>query len=311
MAHMTTPKPNVTILTNIYNEQWLLPFWIEHHAPLCSRCIIFDYGCTDNSLNIIRSQAPASWEVRKSRNGQFDAAAIDTEFMDAERQLRRDGDKSFFIVLNTTEFLVTEHERLRERTDAPTTAAAATTTTTTEGDPSTGGAGPPADAAAAPRVCLDIPCYVALHSARNNPTSLRQLWEELSSVVPPPNNRYSRYLHNHDNGQYHVGRHFSRHPTTPFLGAYIVWLGFYPWNDQQLGRKLQIQQRMPDSDKRVGNGFQHLWSAQRMEQEWLAFRSRAHALSAHMRGLLCSEECKTEEPPALEPAEPEEEHLAA
>jgi len=91
---------SLTILAHIYNESYLLPWWLAHHTAIADHGIIFDYASTDDSVAICRALAP-TWDIGPSRNHDFDAIEVDREMMDAERQV--DGWK---IVLNVTEFLV-------------------------------------------------------------------------------------------------------------------------------------------------------------------------------------------------------------
>ena len=45
--------------------------------------------------------------------------------------------------------------------------------------------------------------------------------------------------------------------------AHIIWLGYYPYNDKLLKRKLQIQQNIPQIDKDRGFGFHHLFDREK------------------------------------------------
>ncbi|CAN0205342.1 unnamed protein product, partial [Phaeothamnion confervicola] len=94
--------PRVTLLTNVFNESWLLPFWLLHHKDMFDHAIIIDYHSTDDSMDIVRQICP-TWEIRTTRNKFFDAKLIDLEFMTIERDL-----EGYCIILNTTEFLVSE-----------------------------------------------------------------------------------------------------------------------------------------------------------------------------------------------------------
>ena len=51
----------------------LLPYWIRHHASMFDMAILIDYNSTDQSLEIIRREAPKTWKVVSSRNANFDA----------------------------------------------------------------------------------------------------------------------------------------------------------------------------------------------------------------------------------------------
>lgn len=80
-----------------------------------------------------------------------------------------------------------------------------------------------------------------------------------------------RYLHNYPTGQYHVGRHISNNPTTGPLNTRLLWYAFAPWTKEFIDRKLQIKNKIPQSDKDKGFGFQHLWTVEQMEQERLRY----------------------------------------
>ena len=91
-----------TLLTNVFNEEYLLPFWLHHHKKMFDELIVIDYNSTDKSLEICKSIWP-DCKIMKTRNAFFDAHKIDVEFMDIEN-----GIKGIKIVLNTTEFLFCE-----------------------------------------------------------------------------------------------------------------------------------------------------------------------------------------------------------
>lgn len=51
---MTTALTKVILLSNIYNEEYLLPFWCTHHKSMFDHAVIVDYGSTDKSIDIIK-----------------------------------------------------------------------------------------------------------------------------------------------------------------------------------------------------------------------------------------------------------------
>jgi hypothetical protein len=67
-------------------------------------------------------------------------------------------------------------------------------------------------------------------------------------------------VHNYPNGEYGIGRHNTRNPTTITDKAHIVWFGYYPFNENLLKRKLQIIDNYPMSDKEKGYGIHHLYN---------------------------------------------------
>ena len=89
-----------TIISHIYNEEFLLPMWIKFHKNKFDEGIIVDYNSTDNSLKIIKNMAP-SWRIIQSRNSHFSAKEVDEELMEIEKSIsgRR-------IILTSTEFFI-------------------------------------------------------------------------------------------------------------------------------------------------------------------------------------------------------------
>jgi hypothetical protein len=68
-----------TLLTNVFNEEYLLPFWLYHHKDMFDDIIIVDYNSTDKSLDICKLICPRC-KIIKTRNKFFDAEDIDKEF---------------------------------------------------------------------------------------------------------------------------------------------------------------------------------------------------------------------------------------
>ena len=98
-----------TIISHFYNEETLLPWWLEHHKQIFDHGILIDYQSTDRSCDLIREICP-TWEIRPSRNPNFaDSMAIDNEVMDIEKVLG-----GWRIALNTTEFLIGNTDHLKD-----------------------------------------------------------------------------------------------------------------------------------------------------------------------------------------------------
>ena len=95
----------LTLISHIFNEEYLLPFWLEYHKNIFEHGIIIDYYSTDRSIEIIRKYCP-TWEIITTRNinkdgsPNFKAEDVDLEVMDIESRI-----SGFRICLNTTEFL--------------------------------------------------------------------------------------------------------------------------------------------------------------------------------------------------------------
>ena len=98
-----------TLISHFYNEEYMLPWFLNHHKQIFDHGIMIDYASDDSSCDIIREICP-SWEILPSRNKFFDAKAIDEEVMDYEMTL-----SGWRITLNVTEFLIGNIDRLHNR----------------------------------------------------------------------------------------------------------------------------------------------------------------------------------------------------
>jgi UDP-glucose 4-epimerase len=219
----------ITLLTNVFNEEYLLPFWLNHHKDLFDDIIIIDYNSTDRSMEICKKICPTC-KIIKTRNAYFDAEKIDKEFMDIENEI-----EGIKIVLNTTEFLFCL-KPIRDMFSNITTSISYGLTAVS-------------------------PYSKKTYNVNNNYELFSNL---LNDDIFYHNDRYTRQLHNYPNGNYHVGRHYTNNNSVSSEDAYIVWFGFYPMNKNLMARKLQIQQNIPQRDKDLGLGFQHLWSEGKM-----------------------------------------------
>ena len=95
-----------TIISHFYNEEYLLPWWLDHHKKCFDHGIMIDYHSTDGSKEIIQEICP-NWEIVETKNKYFDSAIIDREVEEYEKKI--DG---WRICLNTTEFLVGDYSIL-------------------------------------------------------------------------------------------------------------------------------------------------------------------------------------------------------
>ena len=218
-----------TLISHIFNEEYLLPFWLEHHKDMFDDIIIIDYNSTDNSIEICKNICPRC-QIIKTRNLDFGAIEVDNEIMDIENNI-----EGIKMVLNTTEFLFCE---------------------STIND-----------------IFMDITNPISISVMTNTPYSLNSYninnYNELINNLLNNDifyhyDRGVRQLHTFPNGNYNWGRHETRNNFIYTEKAHIIWLGFFPMNDNLMKRKLQIQQNMPESDKIAGLGIQHLYDKEKI-----------------------------------------------
>jgi len=209
-----------SVICHFYNEEYLLPWWLNHHKKYFDYGLMINYASTDRSVEIIKEICP-DWQVVDSVNPEFDAAECDNEIEYYEEQI-----PGWKIVLNVTEFLVGKYSLL-----------------TDEKSPKK----------------IFIPSFYFVDKSDNTVVESNiPLYEQLSNgidFVDNPMIRKLRCLHNHQI-KYVPGRHFSNFDdaTDDFV---IFNYGFSPMNEDLISRKLQIQYRIPESDKRKNWGSEH------------------------------------------------------
>lgn len=209
-----------SVICHFYNEEYLLPWWLNHHKKYFDYGLMINYASTDRSVEIIKEICP-DWQVVDSVNPEFDAAECDNEIEYYEEQI-----PGWKIVLNVTEFLVGKYSLL-----------------TDEKSPKK----------------IFIPSFYFVDESDNTVVESNiPLYEQLSNgidFVDNPMIRKLRCLHNHQI-KYVPGRHFSNFDdaTDDFV---IFNYGFSPMNEDLISRKLQIQYRIPESDKRKNWGSEH------------------------------------------------------
>jgi hypothetical protein len=217
-----------TIITHIFNEEYLLPWWLNHHKDLFEHGIIIDYNSTDNSIDIIKDICP-NWDVIKSRNQHFDAHLVDQEVMDIEREI-----KGWKITLNTTEFILGDIKNLPPEPNQILIPSA---------------------------VMVDSINHVNQYPDKNIPL----IQQRVNGIYPNGKffgYRRARSLHN-ISISYPVGRHFSECNTEDFL---LLWYGFSPYNFYMIKRKLQIQNQIPIHNIQQGLGFHHITTKEKQDE---------------------------------------------
>ena len=260
---------NLVLFSYFYNEEYLLPWWCEHHKKIFDHAILIDYESTDKSVDIIKSICP-TWEIRKSTQSQFLAKTSDLEIMYAEGSIG----PAYKLALGITEFLMVNkdfkdrliyHEKnLQEKHHIF-------------------------------EFALSILRYTMVDSSPNkNPTHDDHLFKQKYTVYKGINeiNGMYRQLHNSVCGQYIQGRHGSKigvkdanakglsHPgeqidILPEDKGSILWYGFSPWNKKMRSRKKSMSDKIPKTDHERGYGSQHFWNDNKLQEIFLKFRDNS------------------------------------
>jgi hypothetical protein len=234
----------LTIISHIYNEEYLLPWWLKHHKNIADHGIIIDYHSTDRSLEIVKEICP-DWTIITSRNEKFQADLVDAEVMDIESTI--DG---FKLCLNTTEFFVPKEDlNILFNDQLPDTAYRITRATMIDDDET--------------NIVLPEESLVE----KKNFGLIEDKWYVY------------RYSHNNTTGSYDLGRHHSYLPNIKNIDSLIYHYQFSPWTPEFIARKLQIKNNISDSDKEVGRGSQHFWTYEYMLHKKQKFLERSSTIN--------------------------------
>jgi hypothetical protein len=241
-----------TVIIHVFNEEYLLPFWLNHHKDIFDQGILIDYRSTDKTVDICKKICP-HWTIVTSRNKDFSAGNVDLEVMDIESQI-----KGIKMVLNVTEFVVFEtplKELFKDHLENP----------------------------MAYSITVNTPYSLCEYSPESHQDCFKNL---LNTDILFHQDRLTRFVHNFKHGSYKwQGRHYTNHPSTLSTSSHILWFGFYPLNEELLKRKLQIKQNIPESDRMIGAGFQHLWDKEKMLQTNHEKARTGHSLQSLNNGL--------------------------
>lgn len=234
-----------TILCHFYNEEYMLPWFLNHHKQIFDHGVMIDYHSTDRSCEIIKEICP-TWDIVTSRNPNFQADLIDTEVNDIEKDI-----EGWKICLNVTEQLIGDYTAMDD-------------------------AGPShilipsifmVDTDRQRQVTHELPLYKQKHHGFHFRDSDQAFLE-----------RRARRLHK-SNLPYPTsstvdcmapGRHYNFYSTDKLA---ILYYGWCPMDEGGFQRKLQIQTQIPLIDRQRGWGYHHITNKEtltyRLENEFI------------------------------------------
>lgn len=203
----------LTVITHIYNEEYLLPFWLKHHKRLFDRGIIVDYHSTDKSREIIKEICP-TWEIIPSKNQYYSRPTLYPELIEIEKRI-----KGWKTILNVTEFIF--HPDLRTYLHSLC--------------PNVKGVWMP------PVSLIDDNPQNPLND--DMPLVLQKSYGTIGYNEIRPTNRL---IHKHIHGEWRGEGGHDSYMTNTFIASdlFHVWLGWCPWRPEFIKRKLQIQDKM-------------------------------------------------------------------
>jgi hypothetical protein len=261
-----------TVISHFWNEELLLPHWLNHHKEIFDFGILINRGSTDLSVDICRDIVP-NWLVVPSRYDAFDSILTDHEVMCCEESVR-----GFKIVLNTTEFFM--HAKPLADIESE---------MTREGKNNYVGR----FSSAAIMVDLDR----SMPFSPNMPLPLQKpfgIYETASNrdariAADLPRVTRGRFYHNFPIGGYEPGRHNSYYSfMTPSPDLLILWFGYSPWTNEFINRKVKIGSTVSSTDKIFNRGYHHTnATVEEQNSRYNKLRSLAKDLSVlpHFRSI--------------------------
>ncbi len=235
MLHFTK-KRKATVISHVYNEEWIIKHWLKHHIKLFDHGLIIDYSSTDRTVDLIKQIAPG-WDVVRSKNKMFDSELCDVEVMEIEA-----GFQGWKMVLNCTEFLMTNdlasHIEKWERNgiDMIQTTGYQINDTIEES---------------------------SCEFDDDKPLALQRFHGKIDPYR-------HRIIHSRKTGRYMIGRHYAtpgvkKNPHIDSISSGIprtedlilFWYRFAPLG-RQIPRKLQISPMVPERDKALGYSWHHI-----------------------------------------------------
>ena len=260
-----------TVITHFYNEEYLLPWWLNHHKEIFDYGILIDHSSTDNSVEICKELAP-HWRVVKSNLFEFDAFLTDFEVMTYEQQVI-----GWKIALTTTEFFIptipiSDIERYLEKNKK--NGMRCMGVMLIDNKPS------------------EIPVYeIPLIKQKHFGLNGNFIDLDTKNLWGIPNNwgtYTNRFYHNLPTGMYTVGRHSSIHPDYNFMlmnSSYIFKYSMSPWTDKFLNRKTQVATRIPKDWRLIQQGGHLTKERNEYEKEIMMFKNICHDLSNESKEL--------------------------
>lgn len=247
------------VICHVRNEEYLLNWWLHHHKDKFDHGIIVDYHSTDGSMDLVKQITP-KWQIIKSVNKDFNAANCDIEIMNIERSIQQQYPYAWMITLNVTEFLIGNTRKLlsayksqkpvRMQKLIPCDVMIDTELQKfTEPDP---------NVSLVKQRTFGMPMDYSEDTVYNAYAGSRDFQAIEDNVMY--DNRKMRSMHNFplnyfETSVWRAGRHYWGTPCEDFR---ILWYGYSPFTEDLIQRKLAIQTQIPEADKAVGNGGQHL-----------------------------------------------------
>jgi hypothetical protein len=222
---------NITLISHFFNEEYLLPWFLNQHKNIFNHGIMINYASTDNSVKIIKEICP-NWEIVDSENKYFSAVDIDEEVKKIESKIF-----GWKIALNVTEHII----NLEKLPNIKNYAFGIKCYKMIDIEPDI------------------LPTYdKSLIEQKNIATN------HCTNI----GNAGIRFIHSFDSGKYTIGRHSFMDTFSMLDNSKIAKYVFSPWNKKFIERKIQIAPKITESDLKKGMGGHHVFSIEEWESQY-------------------------------------------
>lgn len=262
-----------TLISHIWNEEYLLPFWLNHHKKHFDHGIIIDYHSTDRSVEIIKEICP-TWEVVPSTNKKMGALFMDREIEDIERK-----HPGWKMVLSTTEFLVGNYKKLDtilEKNQAILVPALQMME-----HPDFEGTYPDPNVDLFKQKTYGIHYDDPIKYSGNEITHNRRLDVHILGQDSGWTTRRQRLLHNYDSITYPLGRHFADYNKSS-KDFVIVYYRFCPWNKEMINRITVLKNNLDPEDEAKNLGYEHFLDTEEHTNWMKEWQANARDLSQYI-----------------------------
>lgn len=238
-------KVKKLLISHFYNEEYLLPFWINHHHNIFSDAVLINNNSTDMSVQIIKELAP-NWSIINSPMKKFDSAKTDELIM----KIENDYIGYSKIVLNTTEFLMIDKLAIFDDT---------------------------LQKFKMNQLHTFIACSKESNEKIKNLILEEKIgfWDDNFNILLPyikfnwGLEARKRFIHSHPTGLYKPGRHITLHKKVNLISrdiAHIRWYSLSPWNKDFINRKLQIQKSISQEDIKNHFSYHHFITKENLNE---------------------------------------------
>jgi len=237
------------LVTHLWNDALLLPFWLKHHRHLFDHGVVIYYESSDSTREILEKEVP-EWDVVEPWSKELISPDLDRQVQAIEAEDRFKG--WWKMCLTVTEYAFTPNLK------------ASLVPYVTENPAGIG-------FYASGWGLVDTPTQRSEGLDLDIPILLQRQYgfEMLKTTHPFHRNGGRRFIHRGERGNYSVGRHYTYVEGTEDHGCLrLVRLFYVPFDEAGIQRKLRMKENVSKYDVEHRHSAQHFMSRDEMEADY-------------------------------------------